>query len=610
MWPPKHKILIIDDEVAFLDLIEEILSTEGYEMVRAVNGEEALEKLEQQNSFSLIISDHKMPVMTGTDFLQVARKLAPNVPRIIITAYQDTQMMEDSINRAEVFRFLTKPIDVDKFLFVVKSAIHRYEKVLKEEEKNKERDILIRQITQAIEASPSVSDKIVRDKREVRKDLLQDGEITVDMFQMLSALSTALDIINPALNNHQKRTCYIAASLAEALKMPTGQVSTVFMASIMHDIGAITLTDRFKVLEFEENSPHGHDELGALLLQSFPPFADFATIVRYHHVPWADGAGQHFEGNEVPSLSHLIYLANRIAVLILNDIPIFKQVAFIEEKICAQSGKRFVPEFVEAFRHVSKQEAFWLDIMSSSLDDILREKSQLPDISLNLNGVEELARFFSNIVDTRSHFTANHSSGVAACAEELGALMGMSVTGCQEIKIAGYLHDLGKLAVPDFILEKPEKLDDEERSVIKGHTYHTYSILKKVAGLEDIVNWASFHHETLTGDGYPFHRNADQLALGSRILTVADIFTALNEDRPYRKGMCKSEVEKIFSKMTDEGRIDRSVVSVLMENFDRVNEVRVQAQDAQKNELLRFWKRNKEISKNQLESGQPSGSRD
>lgn len=599
----KHKVLIIDDEVEFLDLLEEILATEGYETVRAVNGEEALEVLEQQGSFSLIISDHKMPVMTGTDFLQVARKLVPNVPRIIITAYQNTDMMEDSINRAEVFRFLTKPIDIDKFLVVVKTAIQKFEKFLKEEEKNKERDMLIRQITQAIEESPSVSNRIVEDKKGDKKDLLKDGEITVDMFEMLTALSTALDIINPALNNHQKRTCYIASSLAETLKLPTNQVSSVFMASIMHDIGAIALTDRFKFLEFEEKAPHGHAELGALLLQSFPPFADFAPIVRYHHVQWEDGAGQYFKGTAVPPLSHLIYLADRIAVLIKNDVPIFKQVPSIEEKIIAQSGKRFVPEYVEAFRNVSKQEAFWLDIISSSLDDVLREKSQLPEISLNLNGVEELARFFSNIVDTRSHFTANHSSGVAACAEEMGMLMGMGATDCQEMKIAGYLHDLGKLAVPNDILEKPEKLNDEEKSVIKGHTYYTHSILRRVAGLENIVSWASFHHETLTGDGYPFRRSAEELVLGSRILTVADIFTALNEDRPYRKGMEKDEVERIFSNMTDQGSIDRSIVSVLMENFDRVNEVRVEAQKAQNNELLRFWKKSEELSKELSQSG-------
>jgi len=590
----KHKILIIDDEVEFLDLLEEILSAEGYETVRAVNGEEALEKLEQHGSFSLIISDHKMPVMTGTDFLQVARKLVPNVPRIIITAYQNTDMMEDSINRAEVFRFLTKPINIGKLLGVVKTAIQKFEKFLKEEEKNKERDMLIRQITQAIEESPPAQDRIVKD---TKKDPLENGEIKVDMFEMLAALSTALDIINPALNNIQKRTCYIASSLAEALNLPTNQVSSVFMASIMHDIGAIALTDRFKFLEFEEQGSHGHAELGALLLQSFPPFADFATIVRYHHVQWEDGAGQHSEGIAVPPLSHLICLADRIAVLIKNDVPIFNQVPSIVEKIVAQSGRRFVPEYVEAFRHVSKQEAFWLDVISSSLDDVLREKSQLPEISLNLNGVEELARFFSNIVDTRSHFTANHSSGVAACAEEIGMLMGMGVTNCQEMKIAGYLHDLGKLAVPNSILEKPEKLNGEEKSVIKGHTYHTHSILRRVAGLENIVSWASFHHETLTGDGYPFHRNAEGLALGSRILSVADIFTALNEDRPYRKGMEKPEVEKIFSNMTDEGRIDRSIVAILMGNFERVNEVRVEAQKAQNNELLRFWKKSEELSK-------------
>jgi response regulator RpfG family c-di-GMP phosphodiesterase len=593
----EHKILIVDDELEFLNLIHEILSAEGYKVLTAINGKEALKKLAEEGLFSLIISDYKMPVMKGTDFLETAKKLYPNTPRIIVTAYQNAEMMEESINKAEVFYFLSKPIDINKTLSIIKSGIKRYEDTLKKEEIVAEKDRLIFTIKNALEQSPVFNHDSSDKKTSENKKKAEDDKITVDMLDMLAALSTALDIINPALNDHHKRTCYIASCLASELELSTKDISTVFIASIIHDIGAIALSDRFKLLDFEEKSPHGHAELGALLLESFPPFAPFAPLVRYHHVDWDHGAGEVFKGKTVHPLSHLIHLADRIAVLIKNEPHVIKQIPKIEEIIFSKTGNRFKPEYVNAFSRISKQESFWMDAVSPNLDIILREKSQLPDISLDLNGVEQLASFFSNIVDTRSHFTANHSSGVSATAEKLAKLMKMSSSECQEMKIAGFLHDLGKLAVSDKILEKDGPLDEEERSVMKTHTYHTYSILSKVKGLENIATWASYHHETLTGDGYPFRIKPGALTLGSRVLAVADIFTALTENRPYRVGMDKEKVEDIFYNMTEERKIDSNIVSVLMSNYEEVNQIRKEAQEKQDGELSGFWNKHNELAK-------------
>ena len=96
-------------------------------------------------------------------------------------------------------------------------------------------------------------------------------------------------------------------------------------------------------------------------------------------------------------------------------------------------------------------------------------------------------------------------AGVAAAARKLAELSGMNETDCKKMAIAGYLHDVGKLRVPNSILEKPGKLTDEEFNIIKEHTYYTRWILKDVDGFEKIANWAAFHHEKLNGKGYPFH---------------------------------------------------------------------------------------------------------
>ena len=148
------------------------------------------------------------------------------------------------------------------------------------------------------------------------------------------------------------------------------------------------------------------------------------------------------------------------------------------------------------------------------------------------------------------------------------------------MRLAGYLHDLGKLAVPSEILEKPDKLTAAEFAVIRSHTYYTYRVLEKISGLETVNEWASFHHERLNGDGYPFHRAGDTLSLGSRIMAVADVLTAITEDRPYRAGMAPEKAMGILTSMAEGGVLDPSVVELARVNFDQVNQARGLAQSS------------------------------
>jgi HD-GYP domain-containing protein (c-di-GMP phosphodiesterase class II) len=191
----------------------------------------------------------------------------------------------------------------------------------------------------------------------------------------------------------------------------------------------------------------------------------------------------------------------------------------------------------------------------------------------------KLTAIFAYIIDFRNPFTAEHSTGVAAVARALAAYMGFSDTECKMIYVAGHLHDLGKLTVSEIILNKPDSLNKEEISVMRSHTYHTYRILQKVKGLETINEWASYHHEKLNGKGYPFHLAAKDLSTGSRIMAVADIFTAIMEDRPYRRGMPAAKAKSLLQSMVDNGSICKEVVAVTDAHFDQVNEIRKNAQN-------------------------------
>jgi HD-GYP domain-containing protein (c-di-GMP phosphodiesterase class II) len=117
------------------------------------------------------------------------------------------------------------------------------------------------------------------------------------------------------------------------------------------------------------------------------------------------------------------------------------------------------------------------------------------------------------------------------------------------LRRAALLHDLGKLSVPNMVLEKPGKLTDEEWKIVKMHPYYTLEILRRIPGFEALGEEAAAHHEKLDGSGYWRGLVGEQLSTFARILAVADIFDALRAKRPYRDSL---PLEKAFSIMREE----------------------------------------------------------
>lgn len=179
-----------------------------------------------------------------------------------------------------------------------------------------------------------------------------------------------------------------------------------------------------------------------------------------------------------------------------------------------------------------------------------------------------------------------HSAGVAASARKLAEIIGMSKKECRMIEIAGNLHDIGKLVVPNSILEKPGRLTDAEFNIIKEHPYYTRMILSDIDGFERITEWAGNHHEKLNGRGYPRHLSADDLDIGARIMAVADIFSAITEDRPYRKGMDRKQAMDIMDENVKFGAISGEIVQLLRDHYDEIDAARM---EMSKNEGQRYY---------------------
>jgi HD-GYP domain-containing protein (c-di-GMP phosphodiesterase class II) len=437
--------------------------------------------------------------------------------------------------------------------------------------------------------APATGGLVPPDSEVVMKD-----EFPVQFSDLIICFSRAVDLVSPIVADHHRRVASIALSLARETGLADEKIRDLALAGALHDVGGLSLAMRINAMQFEVQRPHEHAVLGYLLLKTFRPFEGAAAIVRLHHVDWEHGAGAEFYGEQVPFESYLLHLADRVAILLRPEESVLAQSENITRRISEQSERMFPPDLVSAFARVAQREFFWLDALN------LAPGSHLEEVFGNMNlklgqDLFGLTRLLCRVIDFRSHFTSSHTSGVAACAVALSELAGFSEYGRRQMMIAGFIHDLGKLAVPTEILEKPSALTREEYDIIRTHAYHTDHILRQVRGFDTIRKWGALHHERLDGKGYPYHLTEKDLPLGSRIMSVADVFVALTEDRPYRKGMARDDVLRVLERMVQRTALDSGVVALLEARFDEINEVRIAAQNEAEKEYIQFVRQAGEI---------------
>lgn len=415
-----------------------------------------------------------------------------------------------------------------------------------------------------------------------------EQNLRIPLYPLLCSVAMASDLVSPILGDHHRQVTFIAVTIGQVLGLAKGELQELAMAATVHDIGGLSLKHRLDSFEFEVREPWRHTVPGSVLLAGFPSFAGISHLVRFHHTPWQHGRGVEEEGEPVSRLSHLIHLADRIAVRIDAGREILCQKDGIIGAIAAMAGEAFVPEQVEAFCQAAAREIFWLDLTSPDIDEILEEQLPLDGLTLGPEELPDLAELFRRTVDFRSRFTATHSSGVAAVAAALAAKSGREPEYCARVRLAGLLHDIGKLVVPSETLNKHTPLTEADFAVIRKHPYYSAWILRNVSGLEEIGHWAALHHERLDGSGYPRRPPAAELPSGARLLAVADTFTALTEERPYRCSMSVSSTDKVMENMAAYHKLDHHHVALVHDHLDELDHLRRKAQEAADAEHRRF----------------------
>jgi len=390
----------------------------------------------------------------------------------------------------------------------------------------------------------------------------------INLHETIYSLSDALDLVGVVQVHHGKRVGYMAAECGKVLGLNDQVLDDLFQAAILHDCGVsnTAVHQRLALFDWEEKA-HGHCDIGAAILNSAPPLAHLSNVVRYHHTHWDKYADLDVP-DDIALLANCIFMVDRVDVLSLKsqvqNANVLLGIDDIRQKINAQRGSWFKPEWVDAFLEVSDSEAFWLSLEREHVNGYVSEWiSHDSTKAVSFENLRSIVKIFSYIVDAKSKFTQEHSDGVAQLASYLGSLFNLPVSHCESLELAGLLHDIGKLRVPDDVLEKPGKLTLPEFKVIQRHSFDTFDILKRIKGFEEIALWAGQHHERVGGDGYPYRTKESHLSIEARILAVSDVFQALAQERPYRKALSPDTILSIIRKEADEGKLDISVVDMI-----------------------------------------------
>lgn len=204
-------------------------------------------------------------------------------------------------------------------------------------------------------------------------------------------------------------------------------------------------------------------------------------------------------------------------------------------------------------------------LTASSVWDAVLGEEPVPHVYVAVSRLEDIARLFGEIADLKCAYTLGHSTGVADLAAGAASRLALPEADVEAIRLAGLLHDIGRLSVPTGIWNKPGPLSPSEWDRVRLHTYYTERTLSQSPLLEPAARLASMHHERLDGSGYHRSASASMLPLPARILAAADVFRALTEHRPHRAALDQAAAAGELQRAAEQGALDREAVRAVCE---------------------------------------------
>jgi putative nucleotidyltransferase with HDIG domain len=430
------------------------------------------------------------------------------------------------------------------------------------------------------------------------QETLAASDLQLRMSDLISALSLALDLTEGQPMGHAVKSCLLGMRIAEILKLSVEDRSDLYYALLLKDAGCSSNAARMyeifggderiakKEVKTTDWSRVTFDGLEYLMRNVMPGRSRLDRVIAIAHIAInrkdqstelfqlrCERGGQiarkiglseattkaiysldeHWDGNgfphgleglQIPLLSRIMNLCQTLEVFAAVSGP---QDAF--QVIQDRSGTWFDPDLVQACLELEKDSALW-ELLES--EDVRARVIEIEPFGVfqyaDDSRIDSICEAFADVIDVKSPYTHAHSKGVTSVAVAIASKLGLGEKEIPVIRRAALLHDIGKLSVPNKILDKNGKLTAQEWEAMRLHPYYTQRILERISGFKHLAFLASTHHEKLDGSGYYRNLRATQLPMSARAITVADIFDALSAKRPYRDALPAEKVLEIISR--------------------------------------------------------------
>ncbi len=374
--------------------------------------------------------------------------------------------------------------------------------------------------------------------------------------------SKALRFFDERLIDHGERVAYIASKvmgeLDDTIRL---NPSTLYLMSIFHDIGAYKTEDINNLLRFEGSDAEEHSVYGYLFLKYLTSITDHCEAVLYHHTPITLLSEV---DPVVTAYAQLINLADKI------DMGYLKTNSF--EKIYYNLSKtnHIDVKYMRAFKKALDEKK----LIENHFNADAKEWSNNMVNLLELTS-DDLAKYLKMVIysmEFKSPVTMLHSVNTTTISVFLGKKLNLPEVTLEKLYYSALLHDVGKIAIPESILEFKGKLDTDKMKIMRTHASYTEEILDGLFD-QDIIDCAANHHEKLDGSGYPKGLWAEDLTTEMRIVAIADITSALISKRSYKGNYDWEKTVLILKDMAEKNQLDSKLVNLVVYNNMELQEM-------------------------------------
>jgi len=356
--PNEHTVLFVDDEVNILKALQRLFRIEDMNVLCASRASEALELLER-NPTQVVVTDQRMPEMSGVDFLARVREHHPEIVRMMLTGYTEINVAVDAINRGEIYRLITKPWNDDELRATIRQAFDHADlkaEIRRLNQVTREQNFKLQDMNRNLEGK-------VRDRTKQLAEKHQ--QLRTAYVQTIRALAEAVDAKDTYTRGHSERVGVYASKIAREMNFAKDFIERVYIAGLLHDVGkigvrdaVITKPDRLTAEEYLEIK--AHPEIGAKILEPVDFLKDVAPCVRHHH-EWYDGSNRGYpdrlRGDQIPLPSRIILVADTVEAM-TSDRPYRKALTLeaVVSEIHKYSGSQFDPKVTQSFMTLLERE--------------------------------------------------------------------------------------------------------------------------------------------------------------------------------------------------------------------------------------------------------------